>query len=344
MNIQQLIRENIRQLKPYSSARDEFTGVADIYLDANENPFESEVNRYPDPYQRELKNKVAALKKVPVENIFLGNGSDEAIDLLIRIFCEPKEDEIIILPPTYGMYAVSAAIANVNIKEISLTNNLQPNTKSILATANANTKLLFLCSPNNPTGNNFDPKIIRTLIENFTGIVVVDEAYIDFSTQESCTQWLQEYPNLVVLQTFSKAWGLAGIRLGMAFASTEIITLFNKVKPPYNINQLTQNAAHQALDDTASFQSKLDYLIQQRSWLKNALSQLHEVEKIYPSNTNFLLVKIKDCNTLFEHLTQQKIIVRNRSKVHLCEGCLRFTVGTAEENKRLIKEIQLFFS
>ena len=207
-----------------------------------------------------------------------------------------------------------------------------------------NVAALCLSRPTNPTGNTFAPKLIRTLTENFTGIVVVDEAYIDFSTQESCTQWLQEYPNLVVLQTFSKAWGLAGIRLGMAFASTEIITLFNKVKPPYNINQLTQNAAHQALDDTASFQSKLDYLIQQRSWLKNALSQLHEVEKIYPSNTNFLLVKIKDCNTLFEHLTQQKIIVRNRSKVHLCEGCLRFTVGTAEENKRLIKEIQLFFS
>ena len=243
MGIAQLVRENIQALQAYSSARSEFKGQADVFLDANENPFETGLNRYPDPLQWKLKAEISAIKGIDADQIFLGNGSDEVIDLLIRIFCEPKEDHIIILPPTYGMYKVSAGIANVDLKKISLSSDFQPNVEQILAEANVHSKLLFLCTPNNPTGNSFSPDAIEQLAKNFPGVVVIDEAYIDFSAQPSFIQKLADFPKVVVMQTFSKAWGLAGIRLGMAFASREIIALLNKVKPPYNVNQLTQNAA-----------------------------------------------------------------------------------------------------
>ncbi len=341
MDIQKLVRENIRNLQPYSSARDEFKGVADIYLDANENPFESDLNRYPDPLQKELKKKIAEIKNLSKEQIFLGNGSDEAIDLLIRIFCEPGQDEILILPPTYGMYAVSASISNVNIRSIPLQSNFQPDIEKILNATEGNVKMLFLCSPNNPTGNDFEVRVLEKLIAEFPGIVVVDEAYIDFSKRQSCTTWLKKYPNLVVLQTFSKAWGLAGIRLGMAFASKEIIDLLNKIKPPYNVNGLTQKIALQSLQ-IEKYKREVTEILAQRTTLKNELLKFDFVQKVYPSAANFLLVKVERVDELFHFLMDNGIIVRNRSKVPLCEGCLRFSVGTPAENQQLLRHLNLF--
>ena len=344
MDLQRLVRPNIWSLKPYSSARSEFKGSAEVFLDANENPFETGLNRYPDPLQKSLKTAISSIKEVAANQIFLGNGSDEAIDLLIRIFCEPQKDHILCLPPTYGMYRVSADIANVAVREIPLTRTFQPAVEQILNTANECSKLLFLCSPNNPTGNNFEWNRMERLIEAFQGIVVVDEAYIDFSQQRSCTSLLNKYANLVVMQTFSKAWGLAGIRLGMAFASPAIITLLNKVKPPYNINQLTQNAALEALQNMASYQASLQAILEQRSLLQNELLKIPFIEKVYPSDANFLLMKVPDPDKLYNYLVQQKIIVRNRSKVLLCEGCLRITVGRAEEDTRLLNALKNYKS
>lgn len=338
MNITRLIRENIRKLKPYASARSEYKGVAEVYLDANENPFDTGFNRYPDPLQWKLKEKLAALKGVKQEQIFLGNGSDEAIDLLIRIFCEPREDHIITLPPTYGMYRVSADIADVEVVEVPLLPNFQPDVEAILAKANTHSKLLFLCSPNNPTGNTFSEERMRAIIEGFPGIVVVDEAYIDFATKASLTKWLSDYENLVVMQTFSKAWGLAGIRLGMAFANVEIIELFNKVKPPYNINQLTQEAALKALENREQEQW-VKQILGQRVLLQQYLMGLDYVERIYPSDANFLLVKMQEPVAVYNYLVERGIIVRNRSNVLLCEGCLRITVGTPTENNRLVNAL-----
>ncbi len=342
MKIQNLVRENIRKLKPYSSARHEFTGSADVFLDANENPFENGLNRYPDPLQWALKEQLSDLKGVPPENIFLGNGSDEVIDLLIRIFCEPRVDHIVILPPTYGMYQVSASIADVEIREVPLTRDYQPDVEAVLAAAGPHSKILFLCSPNNPTGNDFEPDRLRRLIAAFPGIVVVDEAYIDFSDSPGCRQWLPEFPNLVVMQTFSKAWGLAAIRLGMAFASTEIISLLNKVKPPYNINKLTQQTALEALQEHSDTQEKIRHILAERQILAAALESLPFVESVYPSNANFILIKVPDPKGLYDYLASHGIIVRNRSNVLLCEGALRITVGTAEENERLVTAMKKY--
>jgi histidinol-phosphate aminotransferase len=337
MEINSLVRSNILKLVPYSSARSEFKGKAEVFLDANENPFETGLNRYPDPLQWKLKAAISVLKGVPMEQIFLGNGSDEAIDLVVRIFCEPRQDHILILPPTYGMYQVSADIADVGIRSVSLTPDFQPDVEAILAASDAHSKILFLCSPNNPTGNDLELERIRSLCAQFKGIVVVDEAYIDFSRQASCISLLTEFPNLIVLQTFSKAWGMAGIRLGMAFASAEIIQLFNKVKPPYNINQLTQQIAFETLENSQDDYRQLrSTLLSERERLIQALGALHFVEKIYPSQANFILIKIDDPNGVYQYLVKEGIIVRNRNSVHLCEGCLRITVGRPEENDALL--------
>ncbi len=338
----ELVRPNILRLAPYSSARHEFEGTAEVFLDANENPFDTGLNRYPDPLQQAVKAKLSVLKNVSTEHIFLGNGSDEVIDLLLRIFCEPKEDHIIILPPTYGMYKVSASISDVEVKEVPLQADFQPNVEAVLAKADVHSKLLFICSPNNPTGNSMDRAKVRQLIAGFDGIVVLDEAYIDFAEQESCITLLSEYPNLVVMQTFSKAWGLAAIRLGMAFASEEIIHLFNKVKPPYNVNELTQKKALEALNEQHTQEMWVDQLLSQRKVLQQALTTFHFVKKIYPSDANFLLVKVPDPQELYNFLVIHQIIVRNRSNVLLCEGCLRITVGTEAENLKLLQVLQQY--
>jgi histidinol-phosphate aminotransferase len=342
MNIKNLIRQNIKNLAPYASARHEFTGEASMFLDANENPFDTGFNRYPDPLQHAVKERISKIKKVAVENIFLGNGSDEAIDLLMRIFCEPRMDEIMILPPTYGMYQVSASISDIAIKEVPLTPDFQPVVSEIFAKANEQTKILFLCSPNNPTANSFDLDLMENLVQNFKGIVVIDEAYIDFAAQESCIKWLSKYSNLVILQTFSKAWGLAGIRLGMAFASVEIISLLNKVKPPYNINQLTQKVALQALENQGQTQTYIKEILTERKALEMVFSQLEIVTKVYPSDANFILAQFKNPRKVYDFLVLKGIIVRDRSKVILCDDCLRITIGTKAENELLINELKNF--
>ena len=339
MNLDNLVRPNILKLKPYASARSEFKGHAEVYLDANENPNETAVNRYPDPLQWKVKEALSQIKQVPKEKIFLGNGSDEVIDLLIRIFCRPGVDHIITLPPTYGMYRVSADICDVEVKEILLSENFQPRVDEILAQANEYSKLLFICSPNNPTANNIVLPKIQKLLESFKGIVVVDEAYIDFAEQESVASWLAQYPNLVVSQTFSKAWGLAGIRLGIAFANEPILSLLNKVKPPYNINQLSQNAALEAMHNQKQKQEWVDEIFAERQKLISALEKSPLINKVFPSNANFILAQVEGPNELYNYLVGKGIIVRNRSTVPLCEGCLRFTVGRPEENVRLIEEL-----
>jgi histidinol-phosphate aminotransferase len=337
--IEKLARQNILSLKPYASARSEFKGQASVFLDANENPNDTGFNRYPDPLQRKVKAKIGAMKGVKPENIFLGNGSDEAIDLLIRIFCEPGEDHIVILPPTYGMYEVSAAIANIPVKKVKLLANFQPDVEAILKTATANSKLLFLCSPNNPTGNCFSQEAIIALANQFPGITVVDEAYIDFATTPGCLSMLDRHPRLVIMQTFSKAWGMAGIRLGMAFAHPDIIHLFNKVKPPYNINQLTQDAALKALDRAGQVKAWVKDILVQRTLLEQQLAALDFVQRIYPSSANFLLLKVEAPVKVYQFLVSRGIIVRDRSRVTLCEGCLRITVGTANENEQLFQTL-----
>lgn len=343
-HISTLVRPNILNLTPYSSARSEFKGKADIFLDANENPFENGLNRYPDPLQEKLKSRISDLKNVPARNIFLGNGSDEAIDLLIRIFCEPGQDHILILPPTYGMYQVAADIAGVEVRKVPLDQNFQPDVAAIHRATEPNTKILFLCSPNNPTGNMADPAIIRQIAEQFPGIVVVDEAYIDFTHTPGSITLLSEFPKLVVLQTLSKAWGLAGIRLGMAFAGEEIIGLLNKVKPPYNINLLSQEKALEMLEKPLLKDEMVRILLQERQCLTDALQYFPFVQHLYPSDANFLLVKVNDPDRLYEYLTQCGLIVRNRSTVHRCEGCLRISVGTPEENTALLKALETFSS
>ena len=342
MNIQNLIRTNIKNLSPYASARHEFTGEANIFLDANENPFDTGFNRYPDPLQIAVKKQISKIKNVAVENIFLGNGSDEAIDLLMRVFCEPRIDKIMILPPTYGMYKVSASIADIGIKTVSLTPDFQPNVDEILEKANNKIKLLFLCSPNNPTGNSFELETMEKLVQNFNGIVVIDEAYIDFAAQESCIKWINKYSNLVILQTFSKAWGLAGIRLGMAFANTQIVNLLNKVKPPYNVNQLTQKVALKALDNQQQTQGYIKEILKERQNLESALNKLNIVKKVYKTNANFILVKFENPQETYDYLATKGVIIRNRSNVILCDDCLRITVGTKAENEVLIDSLREF--
>ncbi len=346
-NLNALLRENIRNLVPYSSARDEFKGEASVFLDANENAFGSplphDYNRYPDPLQHQVKHKLSSIKGVPAENMFLGNGSDEAIDILYRAFCTPKIDNVILVPPTYGMYEVSANINDVEVRKVNLTADYQLDLDGIAEALDTHTKLIFICSPNNPTGNSINPLDIETLLVNFKGIVVVDEAYINYSKQKSFTYSLPEFPNLVVLQTLSKAWGLAALRLGLAFASKEIIEVFNKIKPPYNINQATQDLVLEALNNYEVVNEWIRETIKERETLVAQLDGLQQVEKITPSDANFILVKLQDPRSLYDFLVDKGIIVRDRSKVALCDGCLRITVGTKLENERLINEIQEFY-
>jgi len=336
-------RENILNLKPYSSARSEYSGEAHIFLDANENSFGSPLakwyNRYPDPMQTEVKKKISAIKNVAVENMLLGNGSDECIDLLIRVFCEPKKDNIIICPPTYGMYEVCANINDVSIKEVPLLPKFQLNLDALEQNIDAHTKLIFLCSPNNPTGNSLEREDIELLLNNFEGLVVLDEAYINYSRQRSFINELKDYPNLVVLQTFSKAWGLAALRLGMTFASKEIINLLNKIKPPYNISGASQELALKALENLDKVNIMIKETVAERENLVKELIQLPVVKKVYPSDANFVLTKVTDANAIYNYLKQKGIIVRNRTNVILCEGCLRITVGTPSENTSLLIEL-----
>ncbi len=345
-NLHSLVRENIKNLKPYSSARHEFEGKASVFLDANENPFGStlsqDYNRYPDPLQWQLKFQLARIKGVPAENIFIGNGSDEVIDLAYRIFCDPAKDNVIICPPTYGMYEVSAQINNVAIKKVTLTEGFQLDVEGILEAIDEHTKLLFICSPNNPTGNNMNRADIELLLNNFNGIVIIDEAYINYSNQKTFIQELTEYPNLIVMQTLSKAWGLASLRVGLCYASMDIIDLFNKVKPPYNINQASQELALEALQHTDRVNDWIKITVAEREALKQALLSVNFVEKIYDSAANFLLVKVKEAVKLYDYLAANEVVVRNRSKEPMCGGCLRITIGTSEENKRLINLLTAF--
>ncbi len=347
-NIDKLLRNNILTLTPYSSARDEFKGKAEIYLDANENsygsPIEERFNRYPDPMQWELKEKISQIKGVPAENIFLGNGSDEAIDILYRAFCNPGKDNVILTPPTYGMYEVSANINDVFVKRVPLLKNFQLDVESIAEVVSETTKLIFLCSPNNPSGNSLHREDIEMILNNFDGIVVVDEAYINYSRNRSFIPDLVDYPNLVVLQTLSKAWGLAGLRIGMAFASADIISVFNKIKPPYNISQATQEIAFKALNNISQINDWTKETVIQRDAVAEALKQIQIVEEVFPSDSNFLLVKVTGPIYVYDYLVGKGIIVRDRSKVVLCEGCLRITIGTPKENVELIEALRNYKS
>jgi len=340
MNLKDLVRPNIYNLKPYSCARDEFKGEASAYLDANENPMNTPYNRYPDPLQKDLKEKVAQLKNVDPEKVFFGNGSDEPIDLIIRIFCEPGIDNIVAIDPTYGMYQVSADINNVEYRKVLLLEDFKLDVQGVLEATDDHTKVIFMCSPNNPTGNDLDVNGMKYIIENFKGIVIVDEAYIDFSSRKSFLTELDNYPNLIVLQTFSKAWGMASIRLGMAFSNPEIISFFNKVKYPYNINLLTQRFVGEEIKKSARKNEWVEMLISQRSQLQEQLKELPIIQRIYPTDANFVLVRVNDANATYRYLVEQGIIVRNRNNVSLCNGCLRITVGTADENKLLIEALK----
>lgn len=345
-NLDGLVRENIKRLKPYSSARSEFSGNARVFLDANENSFGSPLqkwyNRYPDPLQLEVKRKISQIKKVAPESMLLGNGSDECIDLLIRAFCEPQKDNIIICPPTYGMYEVYAHINNIDVIEVPLLPAYQLNLEALEIGITANTKLIFLCSPNNPTGNSLHREDIEVILNNFDGLVVVDEAYINYSRQRSFILDLPDYPNLVVMQTFSKAWGLASLRLGMTFASTAIINILNKIKPPYNINGASQELALKALDNVDEVNAMIKETVQERESLVKELTQLSLVEKVYPSDANFVLAKVQNANSLYEFLKEKGIIVRNRSNVILCDDCLRITVGTPGQDQQLLEALKQY--
>ena len=336
--IKELVRPNIWSLAPYSSARNEYSGhVAHVFLDANENPFNGPYNRYPDPLQESLKERLSEVKNVPAENIFLGNGSDEAIDLVYRCFCEPKKDNVVAICPTYGMYEVCADINDVEYRKVMLDENYQITAEKLLAACDANTKAIWICSPNNPTGNNIMGEEIEKVIENFDGIVVVDEAYIDFSNQKSFKHYVgNDNYNVIVLQTMSKAWGSAAIRLGMAFAKKEIIGIFNKVKYPYNVNMLTQEQAMKRLKDTQPVEQWVNILLQERGRTIEAFGELPICEKIYPTDANFFLAKVKDAQRAYDYLVDKGIIVRNRTRIALCNNCLRVTIGTREENNELI--------
>ncbi len=342
MEINKLVRKNILNLKPYSSARSEFKGEGSVFLDANESPFDNDYNRYPDPLQYAVKERISAIKNVDKDSIFLGNGSDEAIDLLFRIFCNPAKDNVVAIAPTYGMYEVCADINDVEYRSVNLDDNFDIDINAILKAADDNTKIIFLCSPNNPTGNLLNRDKILSLIKSFNGIVVVDEAYIDFAPQESFIQQIPRYNNLVVLQTFSKAWGQASVRLGMAYSSIEIISYFNKVKYPYNINILTQRHILEVLNSKDGILDQTKEILKQKEILIKELEGLEIVKKIYPSNANFLLVKTDNANQIYDYLVGKGIIVRNRSKITLCNDCLRITIGQNEENAKLIEELTKF--
>jgi len=352
-DLDKITRENIKKLVPYSSARDEYKGKEGIFLDANENSFgapiatgnkyDANLNRYPDPMQLQVKEKLSKIKGLPMQNIFLGNGSDEAIDILFRAFCNPGKDNIIVCPPTYGMYEVSANINDVSVKKVPLTKDeFQLDLNAILNAIDTNTKLIFICCPNNPTGNAVAWSSIKTILETFDGIVVLDEAYINFASYRSLIPELLNYPNLVILQTLSKAWGLAGLRVGMAFASEPIIDLFNKIKPPYNINVVSQQIALDALNNIDKINNWIKEIVDERQKLKTDIEKLPFVLKVYPSEANFLLVKTIDANKVYHFLELKEIIVRNRNSVTLCEGCIRITIGTIDENKSLINALKQY--
>lgn len=339
MTIQNLIRPTIKALKPYSSARDEFQGVSAgmVFLDANENPFENGVNRYPDPHQNTLKTLLSKIKKVPTDNMMLGNGSDEILDLIFRMFCEPYVDNVIILPPTYGMYEVLANLNAVETIKVPLSGGFQPEIDTILNVSNSKSKILFLCAPNNPTGNSFSNADVENLIKKFGGIVVIDEAYIDFSEKRSWLDRLSEFPNLIITQTLSKAYGMAGIRLGICYASAEIITVLNTIKPPYNVNVLTQNKAIESLRNVDLVKNQIDEILKERTYLIDELNKINFISKIYPSDANFILIKVDDANKRYHQLISKGLVIRNRTNQHGCENCLRITVGTSAENKQLLK-------
>lgn len=339
ISIQNLVRKNILAMKPYSSARDEFDDFNKemIFLDANENPFENGLNRYPDPKQNNLKKEFSKLKSVGEKNIIFGNGSDELLDLLFRGFCEPNQDSVITLPPTYGMYSVLANLNAVENREILLDTTLQPDVKLILKVADNTTKIIFLCSPNNPTGNSFSEENILEILNNFNGLVLIDEAYIDFSSKASWLQKMVKYPNLIILQTLSKAYGLAGIRLGILYANELIISVLDKIKPPYNINELTQQKALEQILNQDKKQFEVFQILENRTFLENELSKINFIEKVFPSDANFILIKVDDAAKRYNQLIQKGIVVRNRSNQKLCENCLRITAGTMPENKRLIQ-------
>jgi histidinol-phosphate aminotransferase len=341
-DINKLVRPNLINMKPYSSARDEFKQGDSkmVFLDANENPFETGLNRYPDPQQRELKGQLGKIKGIPAENILLGNGSDEVLDLIFRAFCEPGKDNIITLPPTYGMYQVLAEINDIENREVLLTDDFQPNVPKILKKVDDNTKLIFLCSPNNPTGNLFSEEKILEILNNFNGLVVIDEAYIDFSESESWINKLKEFPNLIVTQTLSKAYGMAGIRLGICTASAEIIQILNKIKPPYNVNELTQKRALERVVDVVSVKKEIADILTQRTKLSKALLEVNFIEKMYNSDANFILIKVDNATLRYDQLLKKGIVIRNRTTQPLCENTLRLTVGTAEENRQLIEAFQ----
>ncbi|MDR0743878.1 MAG: histidinol-phosphate transaminase [Tannerella sp.] len=340
IDISRLVRENIRNLKPYSCARYEFEGVASVFLDANENPMNVPYNRYPDPLQKELKAKIAKIKNVRPSQIMLGVGSDEPIDLIIRIFCEPEEDNIVAMDPTYNMYNVCADINCVEYRKVLLNDDYSLDAKRILEAVDGKTKVIFLCSPNNPTANLMDRNEVMKILNGFEGIIVMDEAYIDFSSQPSWLKMLDEHSGLIVLQTFSKAWGLASVRCGMAFASEHITGYLNNVKYPYNINMLTQKFVSEQLDYEGRKEKWVKMLLEQREILAGKLAAIPLIEKIYPSEANFLLVKVPDANDVYNKLISRSIVVRNRNNISMCLGCLRITVGTAEENETLVNELK----
>ena len=338
-----ITRENIRNLVPYSSARDEFHGEARVFLDANENSLGSPLlkwyNRYPDPHHVRLRQRLSAVKGVPPEHIFLGNGSDEAIDILYRAFCEPGSDNVVVCPPTYGMYEVSAHINAVTVRKVPLTTAFQLDLEGLEQAVDGNTRIVWLCSPNNPTGNCLDRTDIETVLNNFDGLVVIDEAYVNFSRQRSWIPALTEYPNLVVMQTLSKAWGLAGLRVGMAFASAGIVEVMNRIKPPYNLNEASQALALQALDEVDQVNEMIRILVAERDRLALALREMPLVVKVYPSDANFLLVQMKGARKVYEHLLGKGIVVRDRSTTPGCADCLRLTVGTPKENDQLLEAL-----
>ncbi len=343
MNIQNLIRPTIKALKPYSSARDEFQGNSDamVFLDANENPYNNGVNRYPDPQQKGVKAILSEIKGVSAKHILLGNGSDEVLDLIFRAFCEPHQDNVISLPPTYGMYEVLANLNAVEIRKVNLSETFQPKVDTILEASDTNSKVLFLCSPNNPTGNSFSTESVEKLLKAFKGLVVIDEAYIDFSTEKSWLTRLEEFPNLVITQTLSKAYGMAGIRLGICYASEEIITVLNTIKPPYNVNELSQKKAIELLTISDLAKNQINSILEERTELALELENVSFVSKIYPSDANFILAKVDDATKRYNQLVEKGVVVRNRTTQFGCEECLRFTVGTKEENEELIKNLLL---
>jgi len=342
MIIQDLIRTNIKALKPYASARDEFKSKDNdmVFLDANENPFNNGLNRYPDPMHVKLKSMLSEIKNISINNILFGNGSDEILDLIIRMFCEPNQDNIIILPPTYGMYKVLADLNAVETIEIRLSENFQPRVKQILKASNSNSKILFLCSPNNPSGNSFNIIDVEELLIKFKGIVVIDEAYIDFSERESWLNKLEEFPNLIITQTLSKAYGLAGIRLGICYASTKIISVLNTIKPPYNINELSQQKAIEQLSKLSKINIQVNTILKERDVLIKNLKTIDIINNIYPTDANFVLIKVDDANKRYNQLIKKGIVVRNRTNQPLCTNCLRISIGTEEDNKKLIKALK----